>query len=165
MLYSSLGLQCCATNVYWSDSNNYGHYQSLPDTTYFIWQLWKFRCFLMLLPRRMRTISWHISGSRAECSNDEIMEGHGGAVPESLRKPRSCGMQATTWYGIGNLQATELQTTRTMPNNTKQAIQPPTLPQVPTSFKATPSSPTKTWDVKRNAMEEKMDVKWYLIVM
>ena len=81
---------------------------------------------------------------------------HAGAVPESLRKPRSCGMQATTWYGIGNLQATELQTTRTMPNNTKQAIQPPTLPQVPTSFKATPSSPTKTWNGQRTVRGMKM---------
>jgi len=48
-----------------------------------------------------------------------------GAVPESLRKPRSCRMQATTMQWDDDLRGTKPLTTRTTPNNTKHPPQPP----------------------------------------
>ena len=100
-----------------------------------------------------------------ECSIDGLMDNvlHGGAVPEALSEPESCGEQATMWNGMGNLQGTELLTTRTTPNNTKHPPQPPGPPspltQVPPSLKATPSSPTKTENERRNVWEMKVGMK------
>src|SRR6202047_4685827 len=70
-----------------------------------------------------------------------------GAVPEALSEPESCGEQATMWNRMGNLQGTELLTTRTTPNNTKHPPQPPSPPSPLTQrYSAIPTTPNSATD-------------------
>ena len=82
--------------------------------------------------------------------------GQGNQARETARKQQEAKQDGIATAGQDNLskeQAKQDQTTTTA----SEPSEP--LPQVPPLLVVMSSSPTKTWNVKKNAMEEKTGVK------